>query len=111
MTEFFKETLKRLDNREHISINDKMNLAYELACHIGYSDGHMIVRASKEYEAISDNVWMFIDGLYHKWMEKMIDGRASIQQNIDFDLSAEEKVLEGYIEAFLPVYKAFNPST
>jgi hypothetical protein len=83
-----------------LSIEEKLTLAYEIACNIGYSDGHMTVRPSEEYEAISDDVWMFIDGLYQQWFTKHKDGECSLKASLDFDMEKEEHHIDNHINVF-----------
>ena len=92
-----------------LSIKEKLALAYEIACHIGYTDGQMIVRPSNEYQAISDDVWMFIDGLYQKWFSKHIDGECSLRASLDFDIEKEEHHIDNHINKFYKTLLDLSP--
>jgi hypothetical protein len=98
--------LARLQAGETFSVEEKLTLAYELACHVGYVDGHMTVRDG-EYD-YKDDVWMFVDGLYHKWFYKHLNGECSLQASLDCDMEKVENELDGYISNFEKVYKDFK---
>lgn len=74
-----------------LSINDKLNKAYDLACKVADSDEAIKNRLEL------DEIYVYVDGLKHKYFEERINGRCSIQASLNFDLEKEEKELDAFI--------------
>jgi hypothetical protein len=86
--------------KNKLSVEEQLTLAYELACHIGYSDGHMTVRPSEHYKIHADRVWSYVDGLQHKWMESRINLTCSLKDATAFDMEEAEKAIKEDIKTF-----------
>ncbi len=77
-----------------LSVKDKLNKAYSLACQI-------VDRAElKLEESMRNIVYGYVDGIMHKYFEKMINGQCSLQASIDFNMEDEEQRLDSDITKF-----------
>jgi len=86
MDSYIKLLLQYQFNPRSLSVENKINLAHELASFISDSDDHKT----------SDEVNMFVDGDYQKWLDIMIDGG-----NSAFNLNHEELRINDFIESFV----------
>lgn len=102
---------------EELSLQDKMNLATDLAFEVTYSElsptgGLFTTRDDLDEilgEETAELAWSWADGLYQKWFHDHMNGRCSLQAMIDFDMEREEKRIDEIIEKFRDAVKKLPP--
>jgi len=81
------------------SISEKLQSLFEISMDLAYHpNGIDVFDTDKLYgKEISDIIWNMIDGLFPKHIMDRINGRCSIQELINFDLSEVEKQIDNNI--------------
>ena len=81
------------------SISEKLQSLFEISIDLAYHpNGIDVFDTDKLYgEKISDIIWGMVDGLYPCYILDRINGRCSIQESINFDLSEIEKRIDNNI--------------
>ncbi len=87
-----------------MSIKEKLNKVTNLALTLAYEEDACInpIDTDELYgKEISDRIWIYADGLAHKRLEGLINGRASLSAIMEFNLADEEKYLDSMIKKLL----------
>ncbi len=83
-----------------LSIKEKLVIVANLACDLAY-DYDKVVDTDELYgKETSDRIWIYVDGLAQKRIYNGVNGRLSLAENIKFDLSEEEKIINKDIRLF-----------
>ena len=94
------------------SLKEKMFEAYKLAYRIAYTEDDEVRPLTDAEEELPSHatVWGWVDGLTEKYLQRMIEGRCSLQESIDFDMTEFERQVDEDIVAMkgkLSVLKGF----
>ena len=88
-----------------MSMQDKLGLVYRLACNLAF-DGIGAIDTTALYgEDFSDLIWGYAEGLYQQRIDKLVNGECSIQASLDFDMEAEEKLIDSHIDMLFELDK------
>jgi transposase len=96
------EALKRLKgDTDQCSMEDKVIRAGNLAVDLAYDGDKVRDTAALFGEENSNLIWVWVDGLAQRRLEKLIHGECSLQASIDFDPQEEERKVDEIIVKFL----------
>jgi len=95
-----------VDLLNNLSMEEKRLLSYHIATKISFADDECIETRNLDDDE-TDAVFNVVDGMY-SFIDKVLSGRCSIQQSIDFDICIWENRIESDIIYFTDLMEKYS---
>lgn len=91
---------------EMLSMDDKFKLLNALTGKIAYVSYEPCKVRDTSFlsEEVEDLLWMWVDGLYGKWFDQLMEGRCSLRELTEFNIAKEDEKLDVWIKQFYKIY-------
>ena len=85
------------------STAELMSKCYRASCDIAFDENWISTRPRPECvsDALWDEIWCWVDGLYQKGFFNRMNNRSSLKAFLEFNIEEEEKYMQDYLKRIL----------